>query len=137
VAFLLSTRYSVPMNHQTLSCQDAVRACTATTPPVAMHGQDWRSISPCVCAGLLCTALLCAAQDIGQGLMEPDAAKGSESQQMGTEYGAAAQERSSGGGSDTGSQAQEMSQGSPTSEEGGRFDEEQVAGNHPYDPRPR
>jgi hypothetical protein len=69
--------------------------------------------------------------------MEPDTARGSESQPMGTEYGKTADERSSSGSSDTGSQAQEMSQGSPASEEGGRFDEEPVAGNHPYDPRPR
>lgn len=72
--------------------------------------------------------------------MEPDAAKQmKDSQQMGTELGQVAEERSTpvSGGADTGSQAQEMSQGSPNSEQGGRFDEEPVAGDHPYDPRPR
>lgn len=60
-------------------------------------------------------------------------------EEVGTEYGQAAEERSSSGGSDTGGQggAQEMSQGPPMSDEGGRFDEEAVTGSHPYDPRPR
>jgi hypothetical protein len=56
-------------------------------------------------------------------------------EEVGTEYGQAAEERSSSGGSDTG--AQEMSQAAPTSDKGGCFDEEPVPGNHPYDPRPR
>jgi hypothetical protein len=55
----------------------------------------------------------------------------------GTEHGAATEERTSSGGADTGRQSQQMSDAPAVSEEGGRFDEEQQPGNHPYDPRPR
>jgi hypothetical protein len=67
-------------------------------------------------------------------------------QPIGTEYGQAADEqrsgssdeRSAGSSPGTGSQAQEeVSQQQGEQPQGGRFGEEALPGDHPYDPRPR
>lgn len=81
--------------------------------------------------------MLCAEQDLKQGKMEGSSP---QDQPIGTEMGQEAEQRSGSGSESSGSQAQEMSSGSQGSQadaQGGRFDEEAVPGDHPYDPRPR
>lgn len=80
-----------------------------------------------------------AEQDLKQGKIEPsrEEASSPKDQPLGTEYGQAAEEHSSGSGADS-CKSQEMSSASGSEQpQGGRFDEEPVPGDHPYDPRPR
>jgi len=65
-----------------------------------------------------------------------------QDQPIGTDMGQEAEQRSGSGAGSGGGEAQEKStssesQGAQADAQGGRFDEEAVPGDHPYDPRPR
>lgn len=90
----------------------------------------------------MCVCAQTAEQDIKEGNLEGSSS--AQDQPVGSDLGTEAEQRSSSsstqaGGSGTAGEASGTSQAAQETAEpqGGRFDEEQVMGDHPYDPRPR